>query len=83
MLDRLAAGYSVALLEVDAAGILLADAHGVLHAVASSIEDAELLELLQLQAERGPCVDCYHGATGSPAPLGRPPPPLPTRTLLK
>jgi hypothetical protein len=41
----------VALLEVDAAGILLADAHGVLHAVASSSEDAELMELLQQQAE--------------------------------
>jgi hypothetical protein len=50
LLDRLV-GYSVALLEVDAAGILLADAHGVLHAVASSSEDAELMELLQQQAE--------------------------------
>jgi hypothetical protein len=67
LLDRLV-GYSVALLEVDAAGILLADAAGVLHAVASSSEDAELMELLQLQAEQGPCVDCYHGATLISAP---------------
>jgi GAF domain-containing protein len=61
LLDHLVA-YSVELLAADAAGILLADARGELHAVASSSEDAEMLELLQLQAEQGPCVDCFRSA---------------------
>ena len=58
LLDHLVA-YSVELLAADAAGILLADPHGELHAVAASSEDAELMELLQLQSEQGPCVDCF------------------------
>jgi GAF domain-containing protein len=62
LLDHLVA-YSVELLAADAAGILLADTHSELHAVASSSEDAETMELLQLQAEEGPCLDCYHNAT--------------------
>jgi transcriptional regulator with GAF, ATPase, and Fis domain len=61
LLDHLVA-YSVELLAADAAGILLADARGALHAVASSSEDAEMMELLQLQAEQGPCVDCFRSA---------------------
>ena len=65
LLDHLVA-YSVELLEADAAGIMLADPRGELHAVAASSEDAELMELLQLQAEQGPCVDCYRTA----APVG-------------
>src|SRR5882757_103050 len=58
LLDHLVA-YSVELLAADAAGIMLADPHGELHAVAASSEDAELMELLQLQSEQGPCVDCF------------------------
>ena len=61
LLDHLVA-YSVALLAADAAGIMLADPHGQLHAVAASSEDAELMELLQLQSEQGPCVDCFRTA---------------------
>ena len=63
LLDRLVA-HSVELLAADAAGILLADPQGRLRAVASSSEDAQLMELLQIQAEQGPCVDCYR--SGSP-----------------
>ena len=63
LLDRLV-GYSVELLAADAAGILLADPRGTLRVVASSNEDAELMELLQLQADEGPCVDCVR--TGVP-----------------
>jgi len=50
----------VDLLEVDAAGILLVDARGTLSLVAASTEQVRLLELFQLQAEQGPCLDCYH-----------------------
>jgi transcriptional regulator with GAF, ATPase, and Fis domain len=63
MLDRLVA-HSVTLLAADAAGILLGDPHGQLRVLAASSEDAELMELLQLQNEQGPCLDCYR--TGSP-----------------
>ena len=63
LLDQLV-GYSVELLAAEAAGLMLADGQGQLHAVASSSESADLMELLQLQAEEGPCLDCFH--TGAP-----------------
>jgi transcriptional regulator with GAF, ATPase, and Fis domain len=63
MLDQLVAR-SVALLAADAAGILLGDARQNLRVVAASSEDAQLMELLQLQNEQGPCLDCYR--TGTP-----------------
>jgi len=50
---------SVELLDVDAAGIMLADPHGGLHVMASSAEEARLLELYELQNNEGPCLDCY------------------------
>ncbi|HEX4253128.1 MAG TPA: GAF and ANTAR domain-containing protein [Pseudonocardia sp.] len=60
LLDRLV-GHSVALLAADAAGIMLADPRHELRVVASSSEDAQLMELLQLQNNEGPCLDCYRG----------------------
>jgi GAF domain-containing protein len=63
LLDRLV-GYSVELLAADAAGIVLADARGELRAVAASSESAQLIELLQLQSDQGPCLDCVR--SGSP-----------------
>ncbi|SDI17368.1 GAF domain-containing protein [Actinokineospora alba] len=50
---------SVELLDVDAAGIMLADPHGGLHVMASSAEEARLLELYELQNNEGPCLDCF------------------------
>ena len=50
---------SVGLLDAAAAGLLLADAEGQLHLVASSSRQSELLELLQLNAGIGPCLDAY------------------------
>ncbi len=63
MLDRLVA-HSVELLAADAAGLLLADGRRELRVVAASTEAAQLTELLQLQAEEGPGLDCFR--TGRP-----------------
>jgi transcriptional regulator with GAF, ATPase, and Fis domain len=54
---------SVELLNVDAAGLLLADQHGRLQLIATSNEQVRVLELYQLQNEEGPCLDAY--ATGT------------------
>ncbi|WP_370444808.1 GAF and ANTAR domain-containing protein [Amycolatopsis sp. CA-128772] len=58
LLHRLA-GYCVSLLGATAAGLLLSDQRGSLHVVAASDERTRLLELLQLQADQGPCLDAY------------------------
>jgi GAF domain-containing protein len=52
------------LLDVAAAGFLLADALDQLRLLAATTEQARELELFQLQSDEGPCMDCY--ATGQP-----------------
>ena len=63
VLDRLVA-YSVDLLAADAAGIMLVDPHGRLRVVASSSEESDWTELMQIQSDEGPCIDCVR--TGRP-----------------
>jgi GAF domain-containing protein len=69
--DTLVAGYDVLdllqtlvenchdLLDVDSAGILLANAEGGLEVVASTSEANTLVEIMQLDADAGPCLECF------------------------
>jgi len=45
--------------DVDAAGVMLASPTGELQFVAASSESMTVLELFQIQANEGPCVDCF------------------------
>ncbi len=50
---------SVELLQADAAGLILANQRGGLEVMASTTEEARLLELFVLQNDEGPCLNCY------------------------
>ena len=52
------------LLDVEAAGLLLVDPLEQLRLLAATSEQTHELELFQLQADEGPCMDCY--STGQP-----------------
>ncbi|WP_026553621.1 GAF and ANTAR domain-containing protein [Arthrobacter sp. H20] len=50
---------SIGILNASAAGLLLVDHHGELQVLASSSEESQLVEVLQLEAGAGPCVECF------------------------
>jgi GAF domain-containing protein len=60
----LLANRCVEVLDVSAAGLMLVAPEGDLRVVASSSEEMRLVELFELQAQEGPCPDCYR--TGEP-----------------
>ncbi len=61
-------GTCVELLGIEWAGLLLADADGVLRVAAASSEGTRNLELFQLQCEQGPCLDCFHAGVAVSVP---------------
>ncbi len=63
LLTRLA-GRCVEVLDVDSAGIMLAAPDGRFRVLASSSEAMRVLELFEVQAQEGPCLDAHH--TGLP-----------------
>jgi transcriptional regulator with GAF, ATPase, and Fis domain len=50
---------TVALLDVDAGGIMLADQRGGLEVLAASTHEVRLVELFELQNHEGPCLDAF------------------------
>lgn len=67
------AEHCVTLLNVTAAGVMIADHEGRLRVTASSTERAGLLELFDLQNDEGPGLDCYtQGTAVSGGGLGEP-----------
>jgi GAF domain-containing protein len=54
----------VDVLDVASAGIMLVGPEGDLRVVASSNEEMRVLELFEVQAQEGPCLDCFR--TGQP-----------------
>jgi GAF domain-containing protein len=52
------------ILNVDAGGLMLADGSGRLQLMASTSEDADLVETMQLASDSGPCIECF--TTGAP-----------------
>jgi len=54
----------VDVLDVGAAGLMLAAPDGELRVMASSSDAMRLLELFELQSQEGPCLDCFR--TGEP-----------------
>ena len=74
--DTLVGGYDLAellqylvdttvdLLDAAAVGLVLADRHGQLNALAATSEHTDLLEAVQIRTGHGPCMDCY--TTGQP-----------------
>ena len=53
------AGRPVQVLDVSAAGLMLAAPEGDLRVMASSSQAMRVLELFELQSHEGPCLDCY------------------------
>ncbi len=49
----------VDVLDVGAAGLMLAAPDGTLRVMASSSEAMRVLELFEIQAQEGPCLDCF------------------------
>jgi GAF domain-containing protein len=61
---QMVTSYTSDLVDARAAGLLLAGPQGRLQLMAASDERAQMVELFQVQADEGPCQDCFR--TGKP-----------------
>ena len=53
----------VEILDMDAGGLMLADSAGELHLMTSTSEQAQFVEVMQMAADSGPCIDCFNTGT--------------------
>lgn len=53
----------VAILEMQAGGLMLVDGTGELQLMTSTSEAADFVEVMQLDAAAGPCIDCFRTGT--------------------
>lgn len=51
---------TIDLLGADAAGVMISDSAQLLHVVAASDEDMRTLEVFEIQADEGPCLDSWY-----------------------
>lgn len=51
---------AIDLLEADAVGVMISDTTKLLHVVAASDEDMRTLEIFEIQADEGPCLDSWY-----------------------
>lgn len=51
---------AIDLLEADAVGVMISDTAQLLHVVAASDEDMRTLEVFEIQADEGPCLDSWY-----------------------
>lgn len=51
---------AIDLLDADAVGVMIADTKQLLHVVAASDEDMRTLEVFEIQADEGPCLDSWY-----------------------
>lgn len=56
------------ILDTDAGGLMLVDGDGHLQLMTSTSEGADLVEVMQLAADSGPCIDCFTTGTAVSVP---------------
>lgn len=56
------------ILGIEAGGLMLADPQGHLQLMTSTSESADLVEIMQLAAAAGPCIDCFNTGTAVSVP---------------
>lgn len=56
------------ILDTDAGGLMLVDSNGQLQLMTSTSEGADFVEVMQLNADSGPCIDCFTTGTAVSVP---------------
>jgi GAF domain-containing protein len=56
------------ILDTDAGGLMLVDEGGRLHLMTSTSEAADFVEIMQLNADSGPCIECFRTGTAVSVP---------------